>query len=101
MSRRSEVRRKKSNKMSIFLIGFVIMLLCGIMVIQMSEMKVRQHELKAQESDLKSQLAKEQQRTADLHEEKVYVQTKKYVEEKAKELGYVYPDEIIFKPEKK
>lgn len=100
MSRRTAVKRKKSNKFSIFLIGFVMMVLCGIMVIQISDMKVKQHELKAQESNLKSQLAQEQQRTDDLQEQKVYVQTKQYVEEKAKEFGYVYPDEIIFKPEK-
>lgn len=100
MSRRSTVRRKKSNKMSMFLIAFIMMVLCGIMVIQISDMKVEQHELKIQEANLKLQLAQEQQRTDDLQEEKVYVQTKKYVEEKAKEFGYVYPDEIILKPEK-
>lgn len=100
MSRRSEAKRKKSNKMSIFLIGFIMMVLCGIMVIQISDMKEKQHELKLQESALKTQLAQQQKRTDDLEEEKVYVQTKKYVEEKAKEFGYVYPDEIILKPEK-
>ena len=34
-----------------------------------------------------------------LEEEKVYIQTQKYIEEKAKSIGYVYPDEIILTPE--
>lgn len=32
-------------------------------------------------------------------ERKVYVQTKKYVEEVAKQIGFVYPDEVIYKPQ--
>lgn len=100
MSRRTAERRKKSNKMSVFLIGFIMMIFCGIMVIQISDMKEEQHQLKLKEEQLEVQLAKQQQRTEELEEQKVYVKTKKYVEEKAKEFGYVYPDEIILKPEK-
>lgn len=77
-----------------------MMIFLGIMVIQISDMKKQQHELKLQESQLKASLAAQQQRSLELEEEKVYVQTKQYVEEKAKEFGYVYPDEIILKPEK-
>ena len=40
----------------------------------------------------------EEQRSKDIEELGKYVQTKKYVEEVAKErLGLVYPDEILFK----
>ena len=37
-------------------------------------------------------------RTLELEELRVYVKTMKYVEERAKQLGLVYPDEIIYKP---
>jgi len=42
-------------------------------------------------------LADENLRKEMLENEEVYIQTKKYIEEKAKEIGYVYPDEIIFR----
>ncbi|MDE7431511.1 MAG: septum formation initiator family protein [Lachnospiraceae bacterium] len=41
---------------------------------------------------------KESERTKELEEQRVYVQTKKYIEEAAKKLGFVYPDELILKP---
>ena len=100
MSRTAVAKRKKSNKLSVFLIGFLMMIFFGIMVIQIRDMKTQQHKLKLQESQLKDNLATQQQRSKDLEEQKVYVQTKQYVEEKAKQFGYVYPDEIILKPEK-
>lgn len=100
MSKRAAARRKKSNKMSVFLIGFLMMIFCGVMVIQISDMREEQHKLKIQEEHLKAELKQQEDRTDELQEQKVYVQTKQYVEEKAKEFGYVYPDEIILKPEK-
>ena len=49
--------------------------------------------------DPEVQKQKELERKADLEERKVYVQTKQYIEEVAKEkLGLVNPDEILLKP---
>ena len=51
-----------------------------------------------QEEQLMAQIEEEEQRSKDIEELGKYVQTKKYVEEVAKErLGLVYPDEILFK----
>ena len=45
---------------------------------------------------------KEQSRAKELEEYRVYVQTKQYVEEVAKQkLGLVKPDEILLKPSQK
>ena len=47
-----------------------------------------------------AQLDQEKERAEDLEEYKVYVKTKQYAEEVAKErLGLVNPDEILLKPE--
>ena len=49
---------------------------------------------------LQAQLDQEKERAEDLEEYKVYVKTKQYAEEVAKErLGLVNPDEILLKPE--
>ncbi len=54
-------------------------------------------ELEAEEESLLSQIDEQEERTEELEEQRVYVQTDKYIEEVAYSLGYVYPDEIIFK----
>jgi len=44
----------------------------------------------------------EQKRAAELEERRVYVQTKQYIEEVAKQkLGLVKPDEVLLKPRPK
>ena len=55
--------------------------------------------MERQEQALQLQLEDAQDEAEYLEERKVYVQTKKYVEEVAKKIGYVYQDEIIYKPE--
>ena len=62
-------------------------------------MKKQNTELKARKERLTELLSEETLRSEALEEEKVYIQTKKYIEEKAKSIGYVYPDEIIFRKE--
>ena len=48
--------------------------------------------------DFDDEIANEEQRTEDLNEKKVYVKTKQYIEEVARDkLGLVNPDEIILK----
>ena len=50
------------------------------------------------EEELMTAIAEEEARAEEIEELKKYVQTKKYVEEVAKErLGLVYEDEILFK----
>ena len=53
------------------------------------------------EPQLEAQLRDEEERTKKLEEYKVYVKTKQFAEEVAKEkLGLVNPDEILLKPNK-
>jgi cell division protein DivIC len=59
-------------------------------------------EAKADEKieQLNKQIEDEKQRAEDIEEKKAYVQTKKFIEEMAREkFNLVYKDEIIFKSE--
>ena len=54
------------------------------------------------EENLTAQRDKELERSKELEEYRIYVQTKQYIEEVAKQkLGLVNPDEILLKPKKK
>lgn len=94
-------KRKKTNRLSMFLVGFFILIFCGILVIQIRDMNEQRMELKKQEQVLNTQLKEQQQRSKDLENERKYVTTLKYIEEAAEKLGYVYPDQFILKPEDK
>ena len=99
---RNGKKRKKDrwgNRMAIFGITMVVFSL-GIMVnIKSSSMKQKDLEYQAREALLQQQYDRELNRADELKEYEVYVQTKQYIEEVAKQkLGLVKPDEILLKP---
>ncbi|MBQ4069573.1 MAG: septum formation initiator family protein [Lachnospiraceae bacterium] len=81
-----------------FSVLIIVVSICGVLLYQMKDLNAKDKELEKTQSELKQQLEDEKERSEYLEEQRIYVQTKKYVEEVAKKLGYVYPDEIIFKP---
>lgn len=98
MNRNKARREAKSSKFGVFGIGLIVASILGVLLVQTNNLKAKDASLRKQEKELSEQLEKESKRTEELEEKKIYVQTKKYIEEVAKKLGYVYPDEIIFKP---
>ena len=64
-----------------------------------ADLKKSDLEYSIREQNLEQQKEEEEKRTAELQEYKIYVKTKQYAEEVAKEkLGLVNPDEILLKP---
>lgn len=92
-------RKKKKGKLVTLGISLIVMVFVAIMCIQIKDSKQELRALERQEQALQLQLEDAQDEAEYLEERKVYVQTKKYVEEVAKKIGYVYQDEIIYKPE--
>lgn len=96
---RGRRRKKSSNKLGIFGITLIVVLFCSVLLMKESELKAKNVDYVAKESQLVEKIEKESERSSELEEQAKYVQTKKYVEDIAKEkLGLVYKDEIIFKP---
>jgi cell division protein FtsB len=59
----------------------------------------RSKELKVTKANLETQLQDANIRAEQLKEKELYMQTKDYIEDEAKnKLGLVYPDEIVIKP---
>lgn len=93
-------KRKKKNRISFFIILAVVVIFCSYFVIKGVSLYNDRSQLKSDIDNLNTQIDKENQRTEDLKEEETYMHTMKYAEEVAKEkLGYVYENEIIFRPE--
>ncbi len=103
---KNKKRRKRRDRIGnrLAIIGITLVVFClGVVVnFKSSSMKEKDQEYQIREEALMAQVEKEQVRADELEEYRVYVQTKQYIEEVAKQkLGLVNPDEILLKPSDK
>ncbi|MCR5788759.1 MAG: septum formation initiator family protein [Lachnospiraceae bacterium] len=100
MARKVAFRKKRQNRMGMFMVTIVVGMLFVVIMISMSGLKKKQNAYIEREETLQSLIEQEKKRSEDLVEYEIYTKTSKYVEEVAKErLGLVYGDEIIFEAE--
>ena len=100
VKRRVVFRRKRQNRLGMFLVTIVVLML--LVVVSINSIGLRQKHASYQEREqaLQQQIDAEEERSEQIEEYRKYTQTKKYVEEVAKEkLGLVNEGEIIYKPE--
>ena len=76
-------------------ISFVVFAFCIVMGIQMVQKNSNLKKLKEQESKLAQQYQQELQISENLKDKEQYVHTDEYLEEMARKLGLLYPDEVI------
>lgn len=92
-------RRRIQTRRMIISISAVALLFCIVLGAQMIQKYSTLKELKEQQQELEQQYQKELALSEELKEQEAYVKTDDYVEEMARRLGLLYPDEVIFKPE--
>ena len=99
---RRKRKDKWGNRMALIGITFVVFSLAVIVTVKGASLKDKELEYQIREENLTAQRDKELERSKELEEYRIYVQTKQYIEEVAKQkLGLVNPDEILLKPKKK
>ena len=89
---------KKRKRLELHIV--LVTVSCLMLVASFGKLKLQKKNeaYRQREEELLAEIESEQARTEEIEELKKYVQTKKYVEEVAKErLGLVYEDEILFK----
>ena len=98
--RLSVIRKKREqNKKMIIMISFVVIAFCVVLGAQMIKKYNTLSDLKEQKAKLQRQYKKELQLSEELKDKEAYVKTDDYIEEMARNLGLLYPNEVIFKPE--
>lgn len=96
---RRKRRERAGNKMALIGITFVVISMGIAINIRGSVLKTKNHEYQVRQEILSRQVEAEEKRAEELEEKRVFVQTKQYIEQIAKEkLGLVNPDEILLKP---
>lgn len=100
MAKKAAYRKKRQNSMGMLLVTAVVIMMLVVVTVKSIELRDKRAIYMAREEALMKQIEAEQARTAEIEEYEKYTQTKKYVEEVAKnKLGLVYEGEIIFKDE--
>ena len=96
MARRAAYRKKRQNKFGMFLVTTVVAMM--LIVVAIKSLELRQKLVAYQEQLLMEQIEQEKVREKEIEEYEKYTQTKKYIEEVAKDkLGLVHDNEIIFR----
>lgn len=99
MSRRNKKNRKHS-KICTGIIIVCILLLAGIVLYTSADLREKREVLEAQAAELEIQIENAKAEYEALEAQEEYMQTKKFVEDVARnQLGLVYPDEIVIRPE--
>ena len=82
-------------------VTFVVISLAVVVNFRGAELRKKDLSYQMREESLTKLLDQEKERAEKLEEERIYIQTKEYIEKVAKEkLGLVNPDEILLKPER-
>ena len=100
VKRRVVFRKKRQNRLGMFLVLMVVLMLLVVVSVKSVELRQKLEAYQTEEKALQEQIDAENARTQEIEEYRKYTQTKKYVEEVAKEkLGLVNEGEVIYKPE--
>ena len=95
---RRRKKYRKQNKKVLLGIVLVAALFCGILLYRTKLLQARDADYAAREAELQAQIDDEQEKSEELKEREIFVQTKQYIEEIAKtKLGLVKPGEILIK----
>lgn len=98
------IRNRRITHNYTWLAGLVVIVLMVVICSAVNKASDKLEDKKAgyerQIQELDNQIAQQKQRKADLQTRAIYITTKQFVEEFAREkLGLVFEDEIIFRPE--
>ena len=99
--RKQEKQKRKVFKHGVTVLGLfmVVALLAIVIFFRGRELTEKNKNYLAMEESLAEEYSKEEQRAKALEEKKVYVKTKEYIMEEAREIfGLQMPDEIIVRP---
>lgn len=92
--------KHKKNRNGIGTIAVVVLLICTIVSLKRFNLDAERKMSEKRLNEVQESIKEEKEKTKDIKKYKAHVQTKKYIEEVAREkLGLVYEDEIIFKSE--
>lgn len=93
-------RRRQKRKTGIGFLLFLVLAIFGTINIAKARLDDQRATLLVRQQELEQRIADAKEESSNIEELDAYVQTKKFIEETAREkLKLVYPDDILFKAE--
>ncbi|MCR5538222.1 MAG: septum formation initiator family protein [Lachnospiraceae bacterium] len=97
---RTRKKRNARHRLSMFAIILVVIFLLAFLSVKTLRLRARVNEYDERVARLEEEIADEEARGEELDEREIYIQTKQYVEQIARDrLGLVYPGEILLVPQ--
>ena len=93
---RAKQKRKGLNAGTVSIV-FILLIFVAVMSIQIYKLKEKDAINAEREANLQNQLAEEQQRSEELDELSLHMQTMEFIKEMANKIGIVADNELIFK----
>lgn len=91
-------KRKKRRRTGLRMIAIMVLFVCGIVIYKRMDLKKEYDKKMLKKESLSMDIENATLEEEELKEKKAYMQTKKFIEDVARDvLGLVYEDEIIFK----
>lgn len=98
MAKKAAYRKKRQNRFGMFLVSIAVIMMLVVVSFKSVELKEKKEVYHQKEVALEEQIEVEENRAEEIAEFEKYTQTKKYIEEVARDkLGLVYEGEILFK----
>lgn len=99
MARYGRKKKRRQNRLAMFGITLVVVVLMCVLGYQTVLVQQKSDRYAERLTTIERQLQEQEMRAADLEAQRIYTQTKQYIEQEAKaKLGLVNPDEIILIP---
>ncbi len=96
--RKVAYRKKQQNKLSMFLVLFVLAVILVVVSVGAVDMKEKIDKKQVEYNALEESIAAEKERTVEIENFEKEVKTRGYIEKIAREvMGLIYGDEIQFK----
>lgn len=92
-------RKSEKRKTGLKLLFVVVLVMCSVLTYSKGRAEQKEQELEKKKTAYEQQKKAEQELQEQLKETEAYQQTTQYVEEQARGMGLVYPDEIILREE--
>ena len=100
MARRAAYRKKRQNRFGMFLVSIAVIMMLVVVAFKSAELRAKKEAYHQKELVLQQQIEAEEERALEIEEFEKYTQTKKYIEEVARDkLELVYDGEVLFKDE--
>jgi len=92
------MRTYRKKRIGLYIIALTVLIICAVVSYSRYSLDRRYEALQQQKASLEQSIAEEEERSKEIEEYSVYVKTKKFIEDVARDvLGLTAPDDVVIR----